>query len=92
MERHRVMDSSGDVWRRNEIESPCVKICVIHPQAGLCVGCHRTSDEIAAWSRMSPEARRMVMAELPDRAALLRTRRGGRAARLGALPPDPQDI
>jgi predicted Fe-S protein YdhL (DUF1289 family) len=59
------------VWRRPEIESPCVKVCVIHPSAGICVGCHRTGDEIAAWSRLTPEARRAIMAELPGRAPRL---------------------
>lgn len=74
---------SDDVWKRNEIESPCVKICVIHPEARLCVGCYRTIDEISSWSRMAPDARRAVMAELPDRAGRIATRRGGRARRLG---------
>ncbi|MCB1396025.1 MAG: DUF1289 domain-containing protein [Rhodobacter sp.] len=74
--------SSDDIWKRNEVESPCVKVCVIHQGAGLCVGCHRTLDEIARWSRMTPDERRAVIAELPDRAGLLKTRRGGRAARL----------
>lgn len=69
------------LWTRSEPESPCVQICVIHPTEGLCTGCLRTLDEIAAWSRMSPEARRKVMAELPDRAPRLKKRRGGRAAR-----------
>lgn len=62
---------SDEVWRREEIESPCVKICVIHHGARLCVGCHRTPEEIGAWSRMTPEARRAVMAELPARAPAL---------------------
>jgi predicted Fe-S protein YdhL (DUF1289 family) len=70
-----------EVWKRDEIESPCVKICVVHPEARLCVGCHRTIDEISRWSRMSPEDRRAVMAELPARGARLTRRRGGRAAR-----------
>ncbi|SNS28433.1 DUF1289 domain-containing protein [Tropicimonas sediminicola] len=69
-------------WQRDEIESPCTKVCVIHPQERLCVGCYRSMDEIAAWSRMSPEARRGVMAALPDRAPRLAQRRGGRAARI----------
>ena len=74
---------SDEVWRRAEIESPCVKICVIHPETRLCLGCHRTIEEIAAWSRMTPEARRAVMAELPARiAAAGPRRRGGRAGRL----------
>ena len=71
-----------DIWSRDEIESPCVKICVVHPESRLCTGCLRTIDEIGAWSRMSPEARREIMAELPSRAGQLIKRRGGRAARL----------
>ena len=70
------------VWKRNEVESPCVKICVVHPEARLCTGCLRSIDEITQWSRMSPEARRAVMDELPARAGQLTKRRGGRAARL----------
>ncbi|MBK5928133.1 DUF1289 domain-containing protein [Rhodobaculum claviforme] len=74
---------SDDIWKRAEAESPCTKVCVIHPQARLCTGCLRTIDEITAWSRMTPEDRRAVMAALPSRAGLLAQRRGGRAARLG---------
>jgi len=73
---------SDTVWKRDEIESPCVKICVIHPEARLCTGCLRSIDEITQWSRMTPEARRAVMEELPVRAGRLTRRRGGRAARL----------
>jgi predicted Fe-S protein YdhL (DUF1289 family) len=70
-----------DIWRRDEIESPCVKVCVVHPEARICVGCNRTIDEIAAWSRLTHEARAAIMAELPSRGALLSRRRGGRAGR-----------
>ncbi len=69
------------VWRRNEVESPCVRICVVHPETRLCIGCARSIDEIGRWSRMTPEQRREVMAELPDRTASPGTRRGGRAGR-----------
>ncbi|MDJ0822206.1 MAG: DUF1289 domain-containing protein [Paracoccaceae bacterium] len=71
-----------DIWQRDEIESPCVKICVVHPAARLCTGCLRSIDEITRWSKMSPEDRREVMADLPNRKSLLTQRRGGRAARL----------
>jgi len=74
---------SDEVWKRDEIESPCTKICVLHPVIGLCTGCLRSGDEIAAWSALRPEDRRRIIAELPDRRAQLRKRRGGRAARLG---------
>lgn len=73
---------SDRVWRRNEIESPCINVCVIHPETRLCTGCARTGDEIAAWSRLTPEARRAIMAELPNRQPAPTHRRGGRAARL----------
>lgn len=35
--------------------------------SGYCDGCWRTIDEIAAWSRMSDDARRAVWAELEQR-------------------------
>lgn len=70
-----------EIWSRDEIDSPCVKICVIHPAAGICAGCYRSLDEIARWSRMTADERRAVMAALPDRAGHLKARRGGRAAR-----------
>lgn len=73
---------SEPVWKRDEVESPCVKICVVHQVERICVGCLRTIDEIGGWGRMSPEERRAVMAELPSRAPRLRQRRGGRSARL----------
>lgn len=70
-----------DLWKRDEVESPCIKICVIHPAERICTGCLRSIDEITAWSKMTPEARKAVMAELPTRAPRLKKRRGGRAAR-----------
>lgn len=76
---------TDDVWKRDEVESPCVKICVIHPETRLCTGCLRSIDEIGAWGRMSPEARRLIMSELPGRQGQISKRRGGRAARLPDL-------
>ncbi len=72
---------SDEVWRRDEVESPCVKICVIQPESGLCTGCLRSMDEIAAWSRMTRDERREIMASLPGRQNLLTRRRGGPAGR-----------
>lgn len=69
-------------WARDEIESPCIKVCVVHPEARVCTGCLRSIDEITRWSRMTPAERRAIMAALPGRAGTLTKRRGGRAARL----------
>lgn len=71
-----------EVWKRDEVASPCVKLCVVHPETRLCVGCLRSIDEISAWSRMSHDERESVIADLPSRAPQLAKRRGGRMARL----------
>ena len=76
------MADTDEIWKRKEVKSPCVKICVVHPATRLCTGCYRSIDEIGAWGRMTPDERRAVMADLPSRAGLLTKRRGGRAARL----------
>ena len=49
--------------------SPCIGVCTID-EDGLCGGCHRTGDEIAAWPLMNDDARLRLMEEvLPRRAA-----------------------
>ncbi len=74
---------SEDIWKRNEVDSPCVNICIVHPQANICTGCFRTIDEISSWSNMSEIERKGIIKELPNRSSKLRVRRGGRAKRLG---------
>ena len=74
-----------------QIESPCIKVCVMEPETGFCIGCGRTRGEIGGWLGMSPDARREIMGTLPERVATLtsrKTRRGGRRGRLGL--PDAQ--
>lgn len=73
---------NDDVWKRDEIDSPCIKVCVVHPEERICTGCLRSIDEITRWSRMTAEERATITAALPDRAPRLARRRGGRAARL----------
>lgn len=72
---------TDEIWKRAEIESPCVKLCVVHPEARICIGCYRSIDEIGGWSRMSAQERQGIMAELPTRAGQLTRRRGGRLGR-----------
>ena len=74
---------SEDIWKRNEVDSPCVNICIIHPRANICTGCFRSIDEISSWSNMSESERKGILKELPNRSSKLRVRRGGRAKRLG---------
>jgi hypothetical protein len=63
--------------------SPCVKICVVDPLSGLCIGCGRTLAEIAAWGELDADAQRAVLATLGPRLAAARSRsaRGRRVGR-----------
>ena len=72
------------IWQRDEVESPCVKICIIHPESRLCLGCHRSIDEISRWSHMTPAERRDITAALPDRNPGPTRRSGGAGARRAA--------
>jgi hypothetical protein len=47
--------------------SPCIKVCTIEPDTGLCAGCARTLAEIAAWGGLSEAERLRIMLELPAR-------------------------
>jgi predicted Fe-S protein YdhL (DUF1289 family) len=42
------------------VPSPCVSICRMSEATGLCEGCLRTIDEIAAWGVLDDDARRAV--------------------------------
>lgn len=41
--------------------SPCINVCRMDPDSGLCSGCFRTLDEIANWSRLDATARLSVL-------------------------------
>jgi len=54
------------------IKTPCIKVCVVDGESGLCMGCYRKLSEVAGWSKLSDAERETVMAELPDRRRLIR--------------------
>ena len=53
------------------ITTPCVKVCVVDGESELCLGCFRTLEEIAGWSRLTVEQRETIMSDLADRRALI---------------------
>ena len=53
------------------IKSPCIKVCAVDASTGLCLGCGRSLKEIGGWVKMGPDARDLVIAELPERIARL---------------------
>lgn len=50
-----------------DIATPCVNVCRMSEASGLCAGCLRTRDEIAAWSGADAAARRAILAAVADR-------------------------
>ncbi|WP_296595605.1 DUF1289 domain-containing protein [Phenylobacterium sp.] len=59
------------------IKTPCIKVCVVDGESGLCLGCYRRLSEVAAWARFSDEERDRILAELPDRRSLIRPEKLG---------------
>ena len=51
----------------DEVPSPCISVCVMDATNGVCIGCLRTLDEIAAWSVLDADARRAVLAAIEER-------------------------
>ncbi len=49
--------------------SPCNGVCILDEDTGLCVGCLRTSDEIAGWEEFSDAEREEVMERISEREA-----------------------
>lgn len=46
--------------RGDRVRSPCVSVCALD-ESDICIGCHRTSDEILHWTRMTDDERREVL-------------------------------
>lgn len=64
------------------VPSPCVNICRMNEATGLCDGCLRTIDEIAAWSSLSDDGKRAVWQRLEQRRTHRQAQRGaGEAVR-----------
>jgi predicted Fe-S protein YdhL (DUF1289 family) len=51
------------------VPSPCVSVCVMHPQTAVCEGCLRDLDEIGAWGRFSDDEKRQVWRRIAQRLA-----------------------
>ncbi|NKC14403.1 MAG: DUF1289 domain-containing protein [Gammaproteobacteria bacterium] len=49
------------------VPSPCINVCTLHAGDGLCTGCCRHIDEIAAWGMMSDADKRAVLRKCEER-------------------------
>lgn len=52
------------IWKWDEIESFCIKICVIYFEECLCMGCLWLFEEIGGWSCMIYDECCVIMDEL----------------------------
>jgi predicted Fe-S protein YdhL (DUF1289 family) len=53
--------------QQTPVPSPCISLCEMAPETGLCRGCLRTIDEIIAWSKADDQTKRAVWAEIRRR-------------------------
>ena len=49
---------------KKHIISPCVGICSIDPDSDLCIGCLRSSSEIAIWPQINNQVSFQIMKEI----------------------------
>jgi predicted Fe-S protein YdhL (DUF1289 family) len=52
---------------QSPVPSPCINVCEIAPDTGLCRGCLRTMDEIVNWGSAGDDYKRAVWAEIRRR-------------------------
>lgn len=53
----------------DQAASPCINVCRMNPCTGLCEGCLRTLDEIAAWGQASKRQKLDILAQVDQRRA-----------------------
>jgi len=53
------------------VKSPCINVCRMDANSGLCEACLRTVDEIAGWAAANDDAKRLVLAAIAQRRARL---------------------
>jgi predicted Fe-S protein YdhL (DUF1289 family) len=49
------------------LDTPCINVCLLDAEFGLCVACGRTLEEIAGWASITDRERRAIMVLLPAR-------------------------
>ena len=52
-----------------KLMSPCISVCQMDAEKGLCLGCYRTRSEIAAWPSMSADEQSVLLSKLRTRRA-----------------------
>lgn len=56
-----------DMTDIDEVQSPCIGVCVIDDVTGLCQGCFRRTDEIQDWWHLDNTSKRKIVSEAKER-------------------------
>jgi len=57
----RLQQTAGRELEKDDAPlSPCISVCRMSEQSGLCEGCFRTLDEITGWGHRASDAKREV--------------------------------
>ncbi|TSA09592.1 MAG: DUF1289 domain-containing protein [Comamonadaceae bacterium] len=49
------------------VPSPCISVCRMNPQSGLCEGCLRSIEEIAQWGEAGDDLKRAILWRIEQR-------------------------
>ena len=66
--RELLLEHAREVEAGGFVPSPCISVCRMDAASGLCQGCFRTLDEIAAWGLAADADKRAIWAQLVERA------------------------
>jgi len=67
MQRDNLTMDFDPINDKGRVPSPCISLCKMNPQTGLCEGCMRTIDEIVQWGTASEDTKRAVWVEIKKR-------------------------
>jgi predicted Fe-S protein YdhL (DUF1289 family) len=60
-------ERAAELTKDEPVPSPCISVCRMDAETGLCAGCYRTLDEITDWGGMDDDARRALWRLLVQR-------------------------
>ncbi len=63
----KIKISKGSLVNKKNVISPCVGVCSIDLESGLCIGCLRSSSEIAKWPQINSQTALKIMKKIKNR-------------------------
>ena len=63
----KIQIKKGSLVNQKNIISPCVGVCSIELESGLCIGCLRSSSEIAMWPQIDSQRALKIIKEIKNR-------------------------